>query len=256
MEEFSPEANTASSTALRTEDIAGSLQRNVLDSADVGDFLSKLARHAADTLSSAETEVYSSVTLLQSKRRTRSATSSEVAQHMDETQYDFGQGPCLSAAREGRLVHVPDTARERNWRAYLDTVRDTGIRSILAVPFALSGDADGALNLYATQPEAFTEDAVATAQRYAEQASTSLGLAVRIGQLAETQGHLEAAMQSRTVIDLAVGILMERNSCGQRQAFGLLKSASSRLNLKLREVASQVVSDVSHEPVETHFSGD
>jgi AmiR/NasT family two-component response regulator len=56
---------------------------------------------------------------------------------------------------------------------------------------------------------------------------------------------MSAAMQSRTVIDLATGAIMAQNRCSQAAAFQVLREASNSRNVKLRDVAATVVSSVA-----------
>jgi hypothetical protein len=240
------------SESLEVGRIAAALQERVLASEDVADFLAELARHAADTLAGPGSEVYCSVTLLQDKNRTRSAGNGEQALYMDETQYKCGEGPCLHSARARLLVDVPDVDSEPRWRPYLDLVRDTGVKAILAVPFDLEGNATGALNLYATRAHAFDNNAPLVAL-YAEQASLSLRLAIRMGELAEMKEHLSAAMESRTAIDIAIGILMAENRCDQERAFSILRRASSNRNIKIRDLAAEIAASIAGKPVHTYF---
>jgi hypothetical protein len=86
---------------------------------------------------------------------------------------------------------------------------------------------------------------IETVQSYAYHASKALRLAVRISQLAEAKNHLTAAMESRTVIDLAAGAIMAQNRCSQESAMKILKIASSSRNLKLRDIAASVVASLS-----------
>lgn len=53
--------------------------------------------------------------------------------------------------------------------------------------------------------------------------------------------QLKAALTSRTTIDQAIGILMAQNRCGPDEAFEILAKASSNRNVKLRELARQIV---------------
>ena len=69
----------------------------------------------------------------------------------------------------------------------------------------------------------------------------------------DTARDLRAAMESRTVIDLAVGILMGRNRCGQEEAVEILKRASNHRNVKLRDLAAELVASVSTAPSTTSF---
>jgi AmiR/NasT family two-component response regulator len=53
--------------------------------------------------------------------------------------------------------------------------------------------------------------------------------------------NLQAALESRAVIDQAKGILMERYKLTADQAFQLLAGASMQTNTKLRTVAEDLV---------------
>lgn len=229
------------------------LQDAVLESKDVSHFLDHLCQNAVESLSAGE-QVLCGITLLRDRKAATVASSSEYARKMDEVQYNFGDGPCLSAAREQTIMEVPDVDREKRWSKYIEAITGHGLHSILAVPFALGGEAKAALNLYSETPGEFGAAKVATAKSYVGEASRSLRLAVRVAQNSEYAADLKAAMESRTVIDIAVGIVMGQSHCGQSEAFEILKKASSHRNMKLRELAGLVVAgpDAFPEPT-THF---
>jgi AmiR/NasT family two-component response regulator len=63
------------------------------------------------------------------------------------------------------------------------------------------------------------------------------------GQNAENE-NLRAALTSRSIIDQAIGILMAQQQCSTEVAFELLRKASQGRNVKLRDVAAQIVSSV------------
>ena len=77
---------------------------------------------------------------------------------------------------------------------------------------------------------------------------------MRLAQLAEDRDNLAAALESRTIIDLATGIIMAQNNCNQETAIKVLRSASNTRNRKLRDVAALLVASVGKDPnVITHF---
>jgi GAF domain-containing protein len=231
------------------------LQDMVLDSTDVEEFLTELVKLAAATLQGRHGEMLCGVTLLRPKRAATVASSSEHARNMDEIQYNFEDGPCLRAAREEKLVHVPDITQDTRFPDYRDAIAERGIRSILGVPILLEGDANAGLNLYSDHVDAFDDDAIAAAETFAEEASKALRLAVRIARLTESANDLKAAMESRTTIDLAVGIIMGQNRCSQDEAFGILQSASNTRNMKLRDIATAIVASTGKSTPKTHFEG-
>jgi len=127
----------------------------VLASSDVEEFLHELARVSARSLSEPGDEVLCGVTLLRHRKAATVASSSPEAQAMDEIQYDFGDGPCMTASREQVTVHITDLEENERWPQYSDEVLGHGVRSILAVPFQLEGDTRAALNLYSHRPGRF-----------------------------------------------------------------------------------------------------
>jgi AmiR/NasT family two-component response regulator len=52
---------------------------------------------------------------------------------------------------------------------------------------------------------------------------------------------LQLALKSRDVIGHAMGILMERHRISDKEAFQRLSAASQNLNIRLKEVADQIV---------------
>ncbi|GAB3526791.1 ANTAR domain-containing protein [Arthrobacter monumenti] len=235
-------------------DLNSTLLDMVMESGDVGEFLNGLTRLAASRLySESGGEVLCAVTLLRPRTMATMASSSEYAAKMDKIQYAFDDGPCLRAAREGYTVHVKDMSQDNRFPEYRDAVAEHGIHSALGVPVPLDGVAKAGLNFYSTDVNAFDDDAVAAAEALAEETSTSLRLAVRMAHLSDTSKHLEAAMESRTNIDLAVGIIMAQNRCSQDEAVRILKAASSARNVKLRDIAADIVAATGQAPAETHF---
>ena len=232
--------------------VAAELQQVILKTESVEFFLEAFVAHAAELFSS-ETEVLAGVTLLRNSQGATVASSSEDARALDEIQYGFGDGPCLRASRTGKTIIVEDVRTDPRWPEYTDAIENRGFYSILGVPLILGNDGGAGLNLYTREPGYFTPEVVAAVEAFAAEAATTLQLAVQIARHKSTAEHLRAAMEARTVIDLAVGIVMAQNKCSQEAAFNILRQASSNRNVKLRDLAERVVNSVTSEAVGTHF---
>jgi GAF domain-containing protein len=104
-----------------------------------------------------------------------------------------------------------------------------------------ANDLLGSLNLYAARPHAFTRDDGAVGAVFA--AHAAVALANSQTHAADTQEieTLRIALDTRSVIGQAVGILMEREHISSEEAFHRLTSLSQRLNRKLRAVAQDVL---------------
>jgi hypothetical protein len=118
----------------------------------------------------------------------------------------------------------------------------------------VEGETRAAINLFASRPHAFSSQDIDDAESYAENASKTLRLALRIAQLTDARNNLAAAMESRTTIDVATGVIMAQNRCSQESAFKILRSASNTRNVKLREIATGIVASVAEgQPLTTYF---
>ena len=238
---------TGESSSARPESIAEDQNRLlelVLDSPEIASFLTELAIMTGSCLSSQENFVQCGVTVLRDRRPAVVASSDARAASLDEVQNGFGDGPCLTALRENTTLLVPDLLVEERWHHYAQAALDYGVRSILAVPLDLAGEAQGVVNLYSRHAHGFSDVDIRTAENFVANAARSLQLALNMARLKGAHDDLVAAMQSRTIIDMAVGVVMAQNGGSQDDAVRILTRASNSRNIKLRDVASTVVDSV------------
>ena len=230
------------------------LQELLLETEGITDFLDEFTATLARALSTDGDEVWCAVTLLRPKKSTTVAASDARAEALDEIQYHYGDGPCLTAAREHRVVHVADTRTDPRWPEYGKAAAANGILSALGVPFELGGEATAGLDVYADRAHKYDRATIEVVQRQVLAVSTTLRMAVRLSRHRDTEADLRAALESRTTIDLAVGIVMGQNRCSQEKAFDILRAASSHRNVKLRDLAADLVATVGDGPAATHFN--
>ncbi|BCW20464.1 RNA-binding protein [Arthrobacter sp. NtRootA9] len=243
------------STAKTDTSITDYLHELVLSSSDVEDFLNELARVSARNLSEPDDEILCAITLLRQRKAATVASSSPDAASLGVLEHQYAETPSLTASAEKVTVHVPDLARDGSWPEYSEALKAQGIRSLLALPFRLEGETKAALMLYSQRPYRFEGRALGFAEDFVSQTSLALRLAVRFAHYSETAANLRATLESRTVIDMAVGIIMAQNRCSQHDAFEILKTASSTRNSKLHDVASAVVNSLGQGPARTHYDG-
>ena len=97
------------------------------------------------------------------------------------------------------------------------------------------GDTLGALNLYSKHHGAFDDEAVAVGSVFATHAAVALAGA-------QHDEQMQKAPQTRDVIGQAKGILMAQQHVTADEAFDVLRRASQRMNIKVRELAERVAS--------------
>ncbi len=178
------------------------------------------------------------------------ATSDPRASLIDEEQYGAGDGPCLTAMRTGEVVQVPDLSREDRWPVFGEAARAHGVRCILAMPLVVRGERRGALNIYGFErPDDFNDVEIERAKVFATQAATALALTLRHLEQDQHASQLEDALQSRSVIDQAIGVLMAQQKCNSETAFGLLRKHSQNNNKRLRDVARELIERHTGQPL-------
>ena len=182
-----------------------------------------------------------SVTILTDGRPRTVAASAALATDLDGVQYRLGDGPCLAAATTGRPAQIPDIARDARWPEFSRNAAAAGCSGVLSVPLPVQELVSGGLNVYLRGARASDDAARALATRFAAYAAVPVSNMYLYVSAVERAEHLEAALDSRAVIDQAKGILMERFKLTADQAFQALTRVSMETNTKVREVAERFV---------------
>lgn len=184
------------------------------------------------------------ITLAQQDRVFTVAAADELANQLDEQQYDMGDGPCLQALRTGEIVDVVDLRAESRWGDYPSIAMGHGILAMYSVPLIVDGKPVGVLNVYARAPNAFSAVDRQLLQLLAGQAAIAVTAALRHYDEVTLSDHLRIALSSRSVIDQAIGIIMAHQRGTAEHAFAALRTISQRRNIKLRVVAAELVDTV------------
>jgi GAF domain-containing protein len=204
--------------------------------------LQSLVQHVTDVAAQViPGEPVTSVTIVTDGRPRTVAASAPLAMELDGTQYRLGAGPCLSAATTGRTAEVPDTSADTLWPAFSREAAARGCTRIMSVPLPVQELVSGGLNVYLRGARPQDESATALATRFAGYAVVPVSNMYLYTSAVERADRLAAALDSRSVIDQAKGILMERFKLTADQAFQALVRVSMESNLKVREVAERFV---------------
>ena len=193
--------------------------------------LEKIVHLAVESLDACE---FAGISLVEKSRITSPASSNDVPRTVDRIQAEVGEGPCIDAITEHEVFVTGQLKNERRWPKFSSRAHEeTGISSILGIRLFVEEDTMGALNLYSTVPDAFDDSDVALGSVFAVHASVAILAARR-------HESLEQKAESRDVIGQAKGILMARSGVTDDEAFEMLKRASQRMNIKVRDVARRI----------------
>ncbi|WP_246080706.1 GAF and ANTAR domain-containing protein [Modestobacter altitudinis] len=224
-------------SATRTRAVLDQLGQMLLARNDSPSVLQRIVDLAAQAMPPG-TEV--SLTLVRDDQPTTAAFTGALAEELDEMQYQRGYGPCLEAALGGLFIDVADARTEDRWPEYVPTFLERGALSALAAPVP-AAHLTGAVNVYARAAHAFSEDDRAALGQFAGYAGAVLTNMDALQDARDLAENLHKAMEFRSVIEQAKGILVERYKVTTDESFRLLADASMRANRKVREVAEELV---------------
>jgi GAF domain-containing protein len=160
-----------------------------------------------------------------------------------QVQHDFGEGPYLQAYAQDRAVVIEDLRTAPAWTRIDAVVGQLRVRGVLSVPIRLADQPVGTLEVYSTQPRAWTAHELAAMAEFAAVAAelvhTSVALASRELEVAQ----LRQALASRVWIEQAKGVLAATQGTATEVAFQQLRSEARASSRKLVEVAREVVQD-------------
>ena len=182
---------------------------------------------------------HAAISLIRAHRQVQTvAPTGALARRVDQIQYDAGEGPCLDAIWAHEVVRIDDLSSTGRWPGFASRAAQAGVLSMLAFRLFVEGDTAGALNLYSGERHAFDERSVHLGHVLAAHAGLAYDHAHELAGLRE-------ANESRTVIGQAQGILMAQHRIDADQAFALLTRLSQNRNRKLRDVAGDVIAQVT-----------
>jgi GAF domain-containing protein len=221
-----------------TTDIGG-----VLESMEqVSDYLERVV-HAVRRHVSGCDEV--GVTILSAGRPHTAAYTTVQTLEIDAVQYALGDGPCLDAARTRRENRVDDlVVDDGRWPEFARECREDGMRSLLALPLVSGAECVGAINLYGWAPNAFDAFDASLVRVAAARCADAVVAVSTLDGVQRLAGQLEQAMASRAVIEQAKGVIMAMRGVPEHEAFEVLRKTSQDRNIKVRELAHQIVTGV------------
>ncbi|WP_182526493.1 ANTAR domain-containing protein [Nocardioides dongkuii] len=170
-------------------------------------------------------------------------STGQLAQVLDGSQLQAGEGPTSSAYRERATVWATDVRADPRWPRWASAVSERGL-AVVAVPLQVSGQVGGVLTGYRVGGPADSS----LAENVETLALTVRGLLQQVvlrAEIRQAAADLDRALSSRAMIDQAKGIVMAREGCSAEDAFRHLVDVASTEHVKLRDLAATIVTSVS-----------
>jgi GAF domain-containing protein len=169
------------------------------------------------------------------------ASSNEAAGLLDLFQIQNDQGPCLDCFRSGQPITAAIAEQSQRWPRFAAAAAQHGFRTVEALPMRLRDQVIGALNLFRAAPGPFDPADLRIGQALADVATIGLLHERNVRRSESVAEQLQAALNSRVVIEQAKGKLAERLAIEMDQAFSMLRDYARNSNQLLTDVARNFV---------------
>jgi len=209
-------------------------------SMDLDVLLTRVADYAVRAIPGADG---AGLTLLEPDRADTIVTSAAFVRQVDDIQYSIGEGPCISAAAQGSTMRSGSLGGDSRWPRFGPRAGRLGVHSVLSLPLITPAGVVGAMNVYAHGKDVFDQRAEDLGEIFAAPAAVAVHNAHILAQAVRLAGHLQGALETRSVIDQAIGILRSRGGGTTGEAFDRLRHRSQTGNIKLAAVAAAIVDE-------------
>ena len=171
-------------------------------------------------------------------------TSDEVSRLVEELQYTLGEGPCIDAYQQDKVVAEPDLADPvtRRWPAFAPAALAAGVRAVFGFPLRVGTVHLGALNLYRDVPGPLTGDQHADALVVADVAARWVLEAQAGAPLDTVAEELEAGADFHFAVHNAAGIVSVQERISLTEALIRLRAFAFSSDRLLANVARDVIS--------------
>jgi GAF domain-containing protein len=171
------------------------------------------------------------------------AASSHAAAELELHQQQVDQGPCLDAVAALRPVHADDADElARRWPRFAAVAAGpAGVRAAHAYPLRWRGRVLGGLNLFFTTDRSLDAEEEVAAQAFSDVATIAIVHARARPRVEVIAREVQEALDGRTVVEQAKGVLAVQESIDPAEAFHRLLERADALGVSLAALATQVV---------------
>jgi len=181
------------------------------------------------------------VSIIDERQRRSSGATDDLVLRADNLQYELGEGPCLTATAERRLIRIDDLATEQRWPRWASAAQALGLSSAMSAPMVAGNTALGAIKVYAARPGVFDARSEELLGLFAAQAAILVGNVQPKDRGKRLSQDMRNAFRGRDVVNMAKGVLMGRNGVDEDAALAMLLARSEQEGITVAEAAQALV---------------
>lgn len=149
--------------------------------------------------------------------------------------------PILDAITFREPRRLGDIDSDRRWPAFSSAMREAGYRSAIALPLDSGHKPSAVFAMFSRKPDQFADTSYDLVMLFVAYAGVAFDNANLYHESKTLVGNLRTALVTRSVIGQAQGLVMRARGLAADDAVAALKDASQRHNVKLRELARELV---------------
>src|ERR1700712_2598582 len=185
------------------------------------------------------------VTVVDEHGKRSKGASNELVEEADALQYEFDEGPCLTAWRTREPIRIDDTTTDARWPRWNEAVSGLGVRSVLSAPLVVGDESIGAMKVYCERPMNYGVQDEHIMRLLAAQAAILLANTQSLQQARRLSRQLTDALASRDVIAEATGVLRARGAGSRQEAFSALAAVARESGRSMEDVAQNLLAAVT-----------
>lgn len=175
------------------------------------------------------------------------AASDQRFEHLEELQIHHGEGPCIEAYEDKKLVGVEDLTSDSRWPDFSQAAVARSVRAVLASPLPYNQDAVGVVAVLSEKTRPWSPEDELALLAFTDLAALLIA-SMMMGERQSTMSQqLQGALNSRQIIEQAKGVLIGTQQICAREAYERLRSQARSQRRKLTAVCAEVVRTASRE---------
>ncbi|WP_374970607.1 ANTAR domain-containing protein [Terrabacter sp. BE26] len=155
------------------------------------------------------------------------------------------QGPCVEAITgDTTVVEAGASGLSRRWPDLAPIMAAAGYDAVHAHPLRWQERTLGAINFFRAATHTSSPDSLVAGQAFADVVTLLMLLPPKYSD-EQIEGRTQLALEGRTVIEHAKGVLMHQERLDSAQAYALLSRLAAGKRLSLTRAAQQVIHDAT-----------
>jgi GAF domain-containing protein len=175
------------------------------------------------------------------------AVSDERVRHLEDLQLRHQEGPCIAAFDDKTLVGADDLTSDPRWPSFSQAAVDLGVRAVLASPIPYNQDAVGVVAVLSQERHPWSGEAELALLAFTDLAALLIASMLMSEQQTELAVQLQAALNSRAIIEQAKGVLIGQQGLSAHDAYEQIRARARAQRRKIAVVAAELVADAMRE---------